>query len=248
MAHRLYRSIRFMLRLCTKRMTTEWEEEFDGEPAVFCPNHAGAFGHMEMCVHFPQWEKLRPWMNAGMMNAKEVPAYVRQDYWWKPGSFWEPLLTRTLPYIAAVLVPPVLRSVPGVPVYHDVRVIKTFRKSIGYLKQGDQLVIFSEQPDGYGSHSPTLNSGFLQIAPMAYRQLGLRLKFYPVHIDHKERVFHVGPPVAYDPEVPLPQQTPRIMEAIRAWIQPGSLAREEEVQGEPVREELGEDQGVSVSL
>lgn len=202
-------------------MTTVWETEFDGGPAVFCPNHAGALGPVKVCVNFPQREKLRPWINAGMMNAKEVPAYVRQDYWWEPGSFWEPVLTRTLPYIAAALIPPVLRSVPGVPVYHDIRVIKTFRKSIGYLKQGDQLVIFPEQPDGHGSHSPTLNSGFLQIAPMAYRQLGLTLKFYPVYIDSKERVLRVGAPAIYDPEVPLAQQTPGIMEVIRAWIQPG---------------------------
>lgn len=248
MAHGLYRSIRFLLRICTPRMTTVWEEEPEEGAAVFCPNHAGALGPLEMCVHFPLREKLRPWMNAGMMSARETPAYVRQDYWWKPGSFWEPVLTRTLPYVAAAIIPPVLRSVPGVPVYHDVRVIKTFRKSIQYLKQGDHLVIFPEQPDGFGSHSPKLNSGFLQIAPMAYRQLGLTLKFYPVHIDCKERVFHVGPPVAYDPEVPLPRQTPRIMEAIRAWIQPGAPAREEGVQGETLREELGEDQGVSVSL
>lgn len=233
MGHKLYRFLRSALHLTTRRMDTVWEAEFDGEPAVFCPNHAGAFGPIEMCVHFPMWEKLHPWMNAGMMSVKEVPAYVRQDYWWKPGSFWEPVLTRTLPYIAAAIIPPILRSVPGVPVYHDMKVIQTFRKSIRYLKQGGHLVIFPEQPDGYQSHSPALNSGFLQIAPMAYRQLGLALKFYPVYIDYKRRVFQVGAPVAYDPDISLAQQTPRIMEAIRAGIQPGTAAQEEN-QAEPM--------------
>jgi len=227
MAHRLYRFISFVLRHTTRDMATVWETEFDGEPAVFCPNHAGAFGPLEICVHFPMREKLHPWMNAGMMNAKEVPAYVRQDYWWKPGCFWEPVLTRTLPYIAAAIIPPVLRSVPGVPVYHDMRVIKTFRKSIQYLRHGGHLVIFPEQPDGFQSHSPKLNSGFLQIAPMAYQQLGLRLKFYPVHIDYKKRVFRVAAPAAYDPEVSLAEQAPRILEVLRAGIQPGSMEREE---------------------
>ncbi len=233
MAHNLYRFISMMIRGFTSNMTTVWETEFDGQPAVFCPNHAGAFGPIEICARFPLREQLHPWMNAGMMNAKEVPAYVRQDYWWKPGSFWEPLLTRTLPYIAAAIIPPILRSVPGVPVYHDMRVLKTFRKSIDYLRQGDSLVIFAEQPDGFQSHSTTLNSGFLQVAPMAYKQLDLTLKFYPVYIDYKNRVFRVAAPVAYDPQVSLAEQTPRIMEVIRAGIHPGIAAKkkaEKEVQ------------------
>ncbi len=227
MGHKLYKTLCATIRLFSRTMTTQWETEFDGAPAVFCPNHAGAFGPMEMCTYFPMGDKLRPWMNAGMMSAKEVPAYVRQDYWWKPGSFWEPLLTRTLPYIAAAIIPPILRSVPGVPVYHDFQVIKTFRKSIQYLKQGDHLIIFAEQPDGFQSHSTRLNSGFLQVAPMAYKQLGLALKFYPVYIDYKNRVFRVAAPIAYDPDLSLAEQTPRIMEHIRLGIQPGIDKKEE---------------------
>lgn len=39
-------------------------------------------------------------MNAQMLDPKQVPAYVRQDYWWRPGSFFEPLYNVTLPYLA----------------------------------------------------------------------------------------------------------------------------------------------------
>jgi len=217
---KLYTILSALIRGFSRPMSTVWESEFDGAPAVFCPNHAGAFGPIEICAKFTLRKKLHPWMNDGMMHAKTTPAYVRQDYWWEPGCFWEPLLNRTLPYLAAAIIPPILRSVPGVPVYHDIRVIKTFRKSLAYLQEGEHLVIFTEQPDGYQSHSPKLNDGFLRIAPTVYSRLGIALKFYPVRIDRKNRVMRVGTPAQYDPAVPLAEQSERIMEIIRRGIQP----------------------------
>lgn len=215
---KLYTVLRDAVRTLGPKMQTEWAVDFDGEPSVFCPNHAGAFGPIDMCAHFPLSDHCHPWLNAAVMDPKQVPAYVRQDYWWEPGCFFEPLLNVTLPYMAAAVLPPILRSVPGVPVYHDMQVIKTFRKSIEYLRQGEHLIIFPQQPSGYQSHHMELNSGFLQIAPMAYRTLQLRLKFYPVHIDYKKRKFIVGMPVQYDPETSLKEQEDRILEGIAAGI------------------------------
>ena len=213
-----YRRLRGLVRRTMPPMTTEWAEPFDGQPSVFCPNHAGAFGPIDMCAFFPLADVCHPWFNAGMANEKEVPAYVRQDYWWRPGCFCEPLLNMTLPYLAAALVPPILRCVPGVPVYHDARVIKTFRGSIDWLKKREHLIIFAQQPAGYQSHRLELNRGFLQICPMVYKVLGLALPFYPVHIDYKERRFIVSRPVRFDPSLPLARQEDDILNAISAGL------------------------------
>ncbi len=212
---KLYTVLATTARVFSPRMKTIWETEFDGEASVFCPNHAGAFGPIDICAKFPLRDKCHPWLNAAMMDARQVPEYVRQDYWWIPGSPFEPVLTRTLPYIAAALLPPILRSVPGVPVYHDIQVVKTFRQSIEFLKKGEHLIIFPEQPDGFQSHHMTLNSGFVQLGLMAWRNLGLRLKFYPVYIDYKRHLFHVSAPAVYDPERSLPEQTEDILGVIR---------------------------------
>ncbi|MEG0742270.1 MAG: hypothetical protein RR301_10370 [Clostridia bacterium] len=215
---KLFTFFRGMSRTFGPRMTTEWAEPFDGQPSVFCPNHAGAFGPIDMCSHFPLSDDCRPWLNAAPMDPKLVPAYVRQDYWWKPGCALEPLYNATLPYLAAVVLPPVLRSVPGVPVYHDMQVLKTFRKSIAFLKEGKHLIIFPQQPSGWQSHHMKLNSGFLQLAPMAYRTLGLALAFYPVHIDYKAHRFIVAKPVRFDPALTLKEQETRILDAIAAGL------------------------------
>lgn len=216
-----YRVLRGLIRGVTHKMRTEWEEPFDGAPAVFCPNHAGIWGPVDMCAHFELCDTSRPWFNAAVADPKQVPAYVRQDYWWKPGCRLEPLYNATLPYMAACVLPPILNTVPGVPVYHDMQVIKTFRKSIEYLKTGDHLIIFPQQPSGYKSHYMEINKGFLQIAPLAWRTLKLPLKFYPVYIDHAQHVIYVRKPVRFDPERKLAEQEQEIVDALAS----GLLAR-----------------------
>lgn len=49
---------------------------------------------------------MHPLVNAAVMDPKQVPAYVRQDYWWRPGCKLEPLYNATLPYMAAAVLPP----------------------------------------------------------------------------------------------------------------------------------------------
>ena len=156
---KLYTVLRGACRVVMPKMRAEWAVPFDGQPSVFCPNHAGAFGPIDMCVFFPLSDHCHPWLNAAVTDPKLVPAYVRQDYWWRPGCRLEPLYNATLPYLAAAVLPPILRSVPGVPVYHDMQVIKTFRKSIEYLRQGEHLIIFPQQPSGFQSHYQELNRG-----------------------------------------------------------------------------------------
>ena len=212
--------IRGLVRACTPSMTTEWEEPFDGEPAVFCPNHVGALGPIDMMAHFELCDTSRPWFNAGIADRKTCPAYVRQDYWWEPGCKLEPLYNVTLPYLAAAVLPPVLGTVPGVRVYHDMQVIKTFRQSIAILKDREHLIIFPQQPSGYKSHHMWINKGFLQIAPMAWRSLGLALKFYPVYIDHAAHKITVRKPIQFDPERKLADQEQEILDTLAQGLRP----------------------------
>lgn len=216
---RSYRFLRGLIRLCTYRMRVEWAVPFTGEPSVFICNHAGALGPIDVCAKFPLADSIHPWMNAQVLSAREVPAYVRQDYWWKPGSKLAPLCNATLPYIAAAILPPILRTAPTVPVYHDIRVMKTFRESLKLLSAGEHLVIFPEQPSGFQAHASELNRGFLQIAPAYTRATGKALPFWPVCIDYKQRVFHVAAPIYYDVARKLDQQIDELLAGLKQGIQ-----------------------------
>jgi hypothetical protein len=212
-----------LVRLFRRKWETVWEEPFDGELAVFCPNHAGAMGPIRMCAHFELTDSCYSWMNNGMMEAKEVPAYVRQDYWWEPGCKLEPLYNATIPYIAAALIPPVLKSAPTIPVYHppaDTKfsVVTTIRASIAALEEGKHIVIFPEQPSGYKEHHTWINMEWLYLASVYQRRTGKNLRIYPVHIDQENRMFRIAKPVMLDPERSLDEQKPEIERILAAGL------------------------------
>ncbi len=222
---RVFGFLRKLIRFCTPKFTTEWETPFEGDACVFIGNHCGAWGPIDMVTKFPLCEECKAWMNHDMVEPKLLPAYVRQDYWWKPGCRLEWLYTRTIPYIAAAIIPPVLRTAPTVLVYHDVRVMTTMRQSLRLLKEGKHLIIFPEQPSGFGSHHDWINTGFLQIAPMYFKATGKPLKFYPVHIDYDAHVFRVSKPIAFDPEQTLEEQTPELVRVLAAGLRGEKIER-----------------------
>lgn len=215
-----YRFLRGVAKVFTHKMTTVWEEPYDGEAAIFCPNHAGVWGPVDMCVHFDLRDEIRPWFNADVADEKLMPAYVLQDYWWKPGCRMEPLYKRTIPYLAAAVLPPIMRTAPGIKVYHDNHVFSTFRESVQAVKNGENLVIFPEQPDGYGSHCVKINEGWLLLGPMLYKKLGVNIKIYPVHVDHKNHVITVRKPVRYDGALSLEEQKEQLLAHIAEGLKP----------------------------
>ena len=201
-----YKLVGVAVRTFSPRMKTEWAVPFEDGPCVFVVNHAGAIGPLDMMTKFPLRDRCRPWINNGMLERKEVPAYVRQDYWWKPGSFFAPLWNVTVPYIAALIMPPILKSVRHIPVYHDQRVMLTLRQSVREMQQDNYLIIFPEQPSGWLSHHDWINTGWLRLGELWYRKSGRALKLYPVHLDYKKHVFQVAAPVWYDPSKTFAEQ------------------------------------------
>lgn len=215
-----FRVLRWIARSCTHRMETVWEEPYDGTPSVFCPNHEGMMGPIDMMCHFELRNNSCPWFNNDVADMKKMPAYVRQDYWWEPGCKMEPLYNATIPYLAALVLPPIMNTVPGIKVYHDMQVIKTFRKSIEALRRGENLVIFPQQPEGYKSHHMWINKGFLQIAPMAWRTLKMPLNFYPVYIDSRNHIINVRKPIRFDPQRKLSEQEAEMLDTLAKGLLP----------------------------
>ena len=215
---KLFDVLKWGFSVTLPKMTTEWEEPFIYEPCVFVCNHVGMMGPLRMVVSFPLCEKVQAWCNEGIMNRKTCPAYVRQDYWWEPGCALEPLYNATLPYIAAAIVPPVLKSSPTIPVYHDARVMTTLRLSMRALKEGQHLVIFPEQPSGFGEHHQWINTGWLNICTMYHRMTGKALRLYPVHIDTAANVFRVAKPICFDPSRTVEEQQSEMVKVLAAGL------------------------------
>lgn len=199
MGKRFYRFTAGVVRALCGRMRTEWEVPFQEGACVFVVNNTGLTGTADMCARFEKREKCHPWINDAMTDPKRIPDYVRKDFWWKPGTWYAPLLSATVPGLAAALMPPILKGMPYVPVYHDQRIMLTLRQSVRVLQKEEALIIFPEQPGRDLSHHEWISTGWMRLGELWYRSSGRALKMYPVHIDRKQRLIRVAAPVRYDP-------------------------------------------------
>ena len=116
------------------------------------------------------------------------------------------------------MLPPVLKSAPTIPVYHDARVMTTMRQSLKQLKQGKHLIIFPEQPSGFGEHHDWINTGWLQICTMYYRATGQALRLYPVYINTHAKQFQVARSIVFDSTRPLEEQQDDMVKALAAGL------------------------------
>ena len=208
-----------LVRLFIPRLRVEWEVPFDGEPCVFVANHERAIGPLEMAAAFPLRESSHIWIFADPLSRETTPAYVRQDHWWKEDGLLAPLWNKVIPPIVSLILPPILRSVPHVPVYHDARAATTMKESLRLLQEGKNMVIFPEIPTGFGEHdTEKMNEGWLMILPMYARRAGRPLKVWPVRLDLQAKVMRIRAPFTMDPDVPLRDQTSELSRKVLQGI------------------------------
>ncbi len=222
---KLFRVLRRIATPFLPKLTACWAEPMgeDEGPCVFIGNHMGAMGPIYMVTRFPLADQAEVWCDVGVMEEARIVAYIRQDYWWKPESFFAPLWNVTLPYIAKAIVPKVMRSAPTIPVYRDNRIMTTMRRSMKTLKEGKHLVIFPEKPDGFDSHAEELQMGWLNICELYRKQTGRDLPIRPVYIAPQKHTFYIGKSIVLDAEVPLKEQEKGVERYLAAGLRGENL-------------------------
>ena len=218
MMGKLFECVRYCVRPFLKVRETVYAEPVGEEPVIFLANHLGAVGPMYMAATFPLRDQVVIWCNEGMMDEKLIVEYVRGDWWWHPESKLAPLYSATIPYIARLIVPKVLRSAPTIAVCRDARVMTTMRQSIKALKEGKHLVIFPELPDGHDSHAEQLQMGWINLVSMYNKATGKNIRMIPVFIDETSGTFNVCKGITADPEIPVKEQADSIERYIAAGI------------------------------
>ncbi len=193
---------RSLVKLFVPKQKTIWHGEKPTSPAVFVCNHNRAFGPLAMMSRFQLYKQSRPWVIGEICNAKEIPAYAKKDYWCKPNKWYTGIYNATVPYFACLILPPIMRWIGAVPVYHDARLRKTFSLSVGYLQDGDNIILFPEKPEEFGKYSEDFMTGFVLLARQFEKKTGKKLDMYPVFLDKKKRVINVGNAVHSDCELP----------------------------------------------
>ena len=203
----LYRVIKWLVKLFYPKMEVRGTEQLPDEPVVFVGNHAQMNGPIACELYAPGQHYI--WCAAQMMRLKEVPAYAYEDFWSKKPKCirW---FYKLLSYIIAPLSVCVFNNANTIGVYHDARILSTFKQTVQQLQEGSNIVIFLECDDKHNHIICQFQDRFIDVAKLYHKRTGKELCFAPLYIAPDLKAMFVGTPIRFNPQAPIAQERQRI--------------------------------------
>ena len=207
----LYRLICRAVCLLFPKYTLAGTEKLPEEPCVIVGNHCQMYGPVAAEFYMPRDHYI--WCIGEMMDRKEVPAYAFQDFWsMKPRTVhW---LYRLMSHLIAPLAEYIFTHAHTIPVYHDTRVVTTFRRSVEHLNEGADIILFPEKHGPYNEILWQFQEHFADLAKMYYRRTGKAICFVPMYTAPKLSRICFGTPMRYNPEASEDEERKRICSAM----------------------------------
>lgn len=204
---RVYPWIKGLVHLFYPKIDVVGAENLPGEPCILVGNHAQLHGPIACELYFPT--DRYTWCAGEMMVREEVPAYAYQDFWAaKPKySRW---FYKLLSHIIAPLSVCIFNNAQTIGVYHDSRIMSTFKNTVKCLQGGSSVVIFPECYTPHNNIVYTFQENFVDVAKLYCKRTGKALAFVPLYIAPKLRQMHIGKPVTFDPDAPIAEERHRI--------------------------------------
>ena len=216
----LYRIIKWLVRLFYPRMRVAGAENLPDGPCLIVGNHAQMNGPIACELYCPGTHYT--WCAGEMMHRREVQPYAFRDFWsQKPRSVrW---FYRLLSYLIVPLSVCVFNNANCIGVYHDARVMSTFKETLARLREGARIVIFPEHDAPHDHIVNDFQDRFIDVARMYYRKTGEALPFVPLYVTPRLKTLCFGAPIYYDPAAPVELERRRICEALMDAV--SALAR-----------------------
>lgn len=210
-----FRLVRGLVKLFYPKVTIEGLEHLPKDGAIIVGNHTQMNGPICGELYFPG--KCKTWCAYQMMYLKEVPPYAYQDFWsGKPGYIrW---FYKLLSYVIAPIAVAVFNNAKTIPVYHDARIISTFRDTLKELQEDTKVIIFPECYEHYNHILYRFQDKFVDVAKLYYKKTGKALQFVPLYIAPKLHKMYLGKSVAFCPENPIEEERKRICEYLMKEI------------------------------
>ncbi len=222
--HRLYRVLRWCVKTVYPKITLSGVKNLPQEPCILVGNHSQLHGPISCELYAPG--RHFTWCAGEMMHLKEVPDYSFRDFWSeKPRcTRW---FFRLLSYVIAPLSVVIFNNANTIGVYHDARLMSTFRTTLSRLEEGSNIVIFPEGPQPGNHIVNQFQDRFVDVARMYHRRTGRALSFVPMYLSPALKTMTFGPPVIFDPAAPAQQERERICQTLRAAITAMAMAMPE---------------------
>ena len=211
----VYRVVKALVRLFYPKIEAVGAENLPDESALIVGNHCQMNGPIVCELYFPK-DRVT-WCAGEMMHLKEVPAYAYQDFW--SGKRW---YCRWFFKLASYLIAPlsvcVFNSAQTIGVFHDSRVISTFKATVRTLAAGQSVVIFPEHDEPHNHIIRDFQDKFIDIAKLYYKRTGKAVAFVPMYIAPKLKKMYFGKPITFCPENSIEEERRRICEYLMEEI------------------------------
>ena len=211
----IYRFIRWLVWVFYPKLKVEGAENLPDEPCIVVSNHAQMNGPIACQLYFPGRRYI--WCAGEMMAVKEVPVYAFQDFWSQKPRYirW---FYRLLSYIIAPFSACVFNHADTIAVYHDTRILSTFKNTVARLQEGANVIIFPEHDVPYNHILCRFQDRFIDVAKLYYKRTGKCLSFVPMYIAPGLKKIILGKPIVFCPETDMEQERKRICQELMRRI------------------------------
>lgn len=210
-----YRLIRWLVWLFSPKYRLEGTENLPDGPCVIVGNHSQMYGPIgaELYTPGPHYT----WCAGEMMHRENVAEYAFRDFWSsKPKAVrW---FYRILSHLITPLSVHIFTNACTIPVYHDTRVISTFRLSVARLAEGGRIVIFPENYDEHNNIVHAFQTRFVDVARLYFRKTGEELDFVPMYMAPRLKTICYGAPVRFRSDAPIESERVRICDHLMDTI------------------------------
>ena len=211
----LFKLIKLFVKLFYPKMEVIGIENLPEEPCIIVGNHTQING--PICAELYCPGKHYTWCAGEMMHLKEVPEYAFRDFWSQKPRWTHPWFV-LLSYLIAPLSVVVFNNAHTIGVYHDTRLIGTFKSTVKRLQDGNSIVIFPEHDVTYNHIIYDFQNRFIDVAKLYYKKTGKQVSFVPLYIAPKLKQMHLGKPIQFNPEVPMDEERDRICQYLMGEI------------------------------
>ena len=203
----MYKILFFFINLFFPRMKIYGMDNLPEEACILVGNHSQMTGPLlsELRLDIPH----ETWCAGPLMVWKEAADYAFTDFWsFKPR--WTHPFFRLLSWLIRPIAVCLFNNAHTIPVYHDTRLLSTYRESIEKLRAGSSMVIFPEKNERHNNILYAFQDKFVDLARFYYKKTGEALCFVPLYICPKRKTLYFGKPTRFDPSAPIAAERERI--------------------------------------
>ncbi len=210
-----YKIIKSVIKAVYPKITPVGKENIPNEPSIIVANHTQLHGPLITELYSPV--ERYTWCAEQMMDLKEVPSYAFEDFWSQKPKYTHPFY-KLASYLIAPISVCLFNNANTIPVYHNARILTTFKTTMKLLAEGQHIVIFPEHDVKHNHIVYDFQDRFIDVARMYYRKTGVELSFVPSYISPKLKEIHYGRPVKFDHTATIEEERQRICEYLMEEI------------------------------